>query len=158
MISRLRARPEWQFAGVLPQADRALAWGWWSLLLLRGALPALFAVAMGALVGAVQRGDALALPLTLMGVVFVLLQVLTPIHQAIGANLGSRVAAWLYDRLTEACVAPPGLGHLESPQLSDDLRMARDFDLGITGPPMHISMDFLARELVEIVAGVASAA
>jgi ABC-type multidrug transport system fused ATPase/permease subunit len=93
-----------------------------------------------------------------MGVVFVLLQVLTPIHQALGANLGSRVAAWLYDRLTEACVAPPGLGHLENPKLIDDLTMARDFDLGITGPPMHISMDFLARELVEIVAGVASAA
>ena len=50
----------------------------------------------------------LAGPLAAMGVVFVLLQVLTPIHLAVGYNLGDRTAAWLYDVLTDACVAPPG--------------------------------------------------
>ena len=74
---------------------------------------------------------------TLVGVVFVLLQVLTPIHQAVGANLGDRTAAWLYDRLTEACVRPPGMGHLEDPKLTNDLTVARDFDLGMTGPPLY---------------------
>jgi len=39
------------------------------------------------------------------GAIFVLLQVLSPIHQAVSANLGDRTAAWLYDRLTEACVS-----------------------------------------------------
>jgi len=58
-------------------------------------LPAGFAIAMAHSFGAVQRGDALAVPLTLAGTVFVLLQVLTPIHQAISANLGDRTAAWL---------------------------------------------------------------
>ena len=81
---------------------------------------------------------------TLVGGVFVLLQVLTPIHQAVGANLGDRTAAWLYDRLTEACVRPPGMGHLEDPKLTSDLAVARDFDLGMTGPPLYISMDFIA--------------
>ena len=157
MIERLRARNEWKFAGVLPQADRALAAAWWTLLVLRGLLPALFAIAMGSLVGAVQRGDDLAAPLALVGVVFVLLQVLSPIHHAVGANLGSRTAAWLYDRLTTACVGPPGMGHLESPGLTSDLTMARDFDLGITGPPIFISMDFIAAGLVELVGGLASA-
>ena len=85
------------------------------MLILRGVLPAVFAIAMGVLVGAVQRGDPLAAPLAFAGVVFVLLQVLTPIHQAISANLGDRTAAWLYDRLTDACVRPPGMGHLERP-------------------------------------------
>ena len=75
-------------------------------------------------------------PLALVGVVFVLLQVLTPIHQAVSANLGDRTAAWLYDRLTEACVGPPGMGHLEDPELTSDLTVARDFDLGMTGPPL----------------------
>ena len=91
----------------------------------------------------------LAAPLALVGVVFVLLQVLAPIHQALGANLGSRTAAWLYDQLTAACVRPPGMGHLENPELADDLTMARDFDLGISGPPLSISMDFIASGLVE---------
>jgi ABC-type multidrug transport system fused ATPase/permease subunit len=90
-------------------------------------------------------------------VVFVLLQVLTPIHQAMGANLGSRVAAWLYDRLTEASVRPPGMGHLEDPKLASDLTVAREFDLGMTGPPMHINMDFIASGLVDMIGGLASA-
>ena len=158
MIARLRQRQELQLAAVLPRADRALAFGWWALLLARGALPALFAIAMGALVGAVQQRQPLALPLTLFGVVFVGLQVLPPIHQMLGANLGSRVAAWLYDQLAIACVRPPGMGHLESPALVTDLAMARDFDLGISGPPMNISMDFIASELVMTLAGLASAA
>src|SRR2546430_4113781 len=51
---------------------------------------AIFAVAMGRLVGSIQRGGDLAAPLALVGIVFVLLQVLPPIHQVVGANLGSR--------------------------------------------------------------------
>ena len=134
-----------------------LAAGWWVVLLLRGILPAAFAIAMGVLVGAVQRGDSLAGPLALAGTIFVLLQVLSPIHQAVSANLGDRTAAWLYDRLTEACVRPPGMGHLEDPALTSDLTVARDFDLGMTGPPLSISMDFIAGGMVEMIGGVASA-
>ena len=49
------------------------------------------------------------------------------------------------------------MGHLENPKLTSDLTMARDFDLGISGPPMSISMDFIASGLVEMVGGLASA-
>jgi ABC-type multidrug transport system fused ATPase/permease subunit len=123
----------------------------------RGVLPAAFAVATGALVGAVQAGGDLAGPLAVVGVVFVLLQVVRPLHEAIGTNLGDRTAAWLYDRLTEACLAPPGMGHLEDPALAADLIAARDVDLGMTGPPLSIAMDFIAAGLVELVGGVAAA-
>jgi len=156
MIKNLQARPEWKFFSVLPKASRPVAIAWWIVLVLRGLLPALFAIAMGVLVGAVGRGGALAAPLALAGIVFMLLQVLSPLHQAIGANLGSQTAAWLYDELTTACVRPPGLGHLEDPRLTTDLTMARDFDLGISGPPLSISMDFIASGLVEMVGGLAS--
>jgi ATP-binding cassette subfamily B protein len=158
MLRRLRERAEWKFFAVLPRADPRLAVGWWVVLVLRGLLPVAFAVAMGWLVATVQRGGSLATPLVVVGAAFVLMQVLTPIHQAISANLGSRVAAWLYDRLTEACVRPPGIGHLEDPKLAGDLTVAREFDLGMTGPPMHINMDFIAAELVQTVVGLASAA
>ena len=157
-LQSLRARKEWQFFGVLPRADAALTSAWWVVLIARGLLPALFAVAMGQLVTAVQRGTSLTEPLTLVGVAFVLLQILAPIHQVISANLGDRTAAWLYDRLTEACVHPPGLGHLEDPKLSADLTVARDFDLAMTGPPLSISMDFIATGLVEMIGGLASIA
>jgi ATP-binding cassette, subfamily B, bacterial len=157
VLARLYERQEWKFFAVLPKADATLASLWWIVLVLRGVLPAGFAVAMGSLVSAVQQGDSLGRPFALVGVVFVLLQVLTPIQQALGANLGDRTAAWLYDRLTEACIRPLGMGHLENPKLTSDLTVARDFDLGMTGPPLFISMDFIAGGLVELIGGVASA-
>ena len=157
-MSRLRQRQEWKFFSVLPRADRRLAIAWWTVLILRGLLPAGFAISMGVLIGAVQRGDSLTAPLVFTGTVFVFLQVLKPIHTAVSANLGDRTAAWLYDRLTDACVKPPGMGHLEDPALINDLTVAREFDAGMTGPPLYISMDFIADGLVQMVGGLASAA
>jgi ABC-type multidrug transport system fused ATPase/permease subunit len=90
-------------------------------------------------------------------VVFVALQVLAPVHTTVSANLGNRLAAWLYDRMMQACLVPPGLGHLEQVALTNDLNMARDFDLGLAGPPLSMSMDFIASGLVELVSGVAQA-
>src|SRR5204862_3191281 len=141
----------------LPKADPALAAVWWIALVLRGLLPAAFSILMGALVAAVQRGSGLAAPLATAGVVFVTLQVLPPVHTAVGTNLGDRTAAWLYDRLTQACVRPPGVAHLEDAELASDLTMARDFDLGMTGPPLNISMDFIASGLAEMIGGMSSA-
>jgi hypothetical protein len=129
MLRRLRERQEWQFFAALPRAAPALALAWWAILVLRALLQPLFALAMGVLVAAVVSGASLRAPLAAAGVVFVLLQVLGPLHKALSSNLGSRLAAWLYDGLTAACVRPPGIGHLEDPRLTGDLTVARDFDL-----------------------------
>jgi ABC-type multidrug transport system fused ATPase/permease subunit len=153
----IRQRPEWAFFGVLVKASPGYAVAWWALLVQRGAMPALLAVATGFLVGAVRDGDPLALPLTLVGIVFVLFQVLTPLQQTVSAILGVRTAQWMHDRLMVGAVAPPGMGHLESPELADDLSMARDFDLGMTGPPLVVGMDFIASGLVQLASGLLSA-
>jgi ATP-binding cassette subfamily B protein len=89
--------------------------------------------------------------------VFVALQVLSPVHTALSANLGDRTTAWLNDRLTTMSVEPPGMGHLEDQKLAADLTVARDFDLGIQGPPLAIAMDFIAAGMIELVGGLASA-
>ena len=155
-MTRLGQRQELRLAVALGRADRPLSMLCWTLLVARGLLPAAFAVVMGVLVGAVQAGRPLAGPLAAVGVTFVLLQVLGPLHAAVSANLGDRTAAWLYDRLTEACVGPPGLGHLEDPELAKDMTVSRDFDLGMTGPPLSLSLDFVAGGLVTLVSGLAS--
>jgi ATP-binding cassette subfamily B protein len=156
-VLALRQRNEWKFFATLPKADPRLASLWWLVLVLRGVLPAAFGIAMGLLVGAVQRGEDLTRTLAFAGSVFILLQILTPIHQALSANLGDRTAAWLFDRLTEACVRPLGMGHLEDPKLTGDLTVAREFDNGNTGPPLSLSLDFIASGLVESIGGLASA-
>src|SRR5271165_1047553 len=156
-LRRLRVRQELQLAAALERADRSMATGWWSLLALRGLLPAGFSIATGVLVGAIQHHGSLVVPLAVVAVVFTLLQVLGPLHSALSANLGDRTAAWLYDELTDACIALPGIGHLEDPDLAADLQVARDFDRGMTGPPLSISMDFIAGGLVDMLAGLAQA-
>jgi ATP-binding cassette, subfamily B, bacterial len=157
MFQRLRERNEWLFFAALPKADLLLASTWWVVVLLHGVLPALFAIAMGVVVATVQHGGSLAGPLAIIGVIFVLLQVLTPLQTAVSHNLGDRTAAFLYDRLTEACVRPQGMAHLEDPALAADLTVARDFDLGMTGPPLSYSMDFIAGGLVGMIGGLAAA-
>jgi ABC-type multidrug transport system fused ATPase/permease subunit len=49
------------------------------------------------------------------------------------------------------------MGHLEDPALTADLTVARDFDLGMTGPPLSYSMDFIAGGLVGMIGGLAAA-
>jgi ABC-type multidrug transport system fused ATPase/permease subunit len=157
-FQRLRRRKEWRFFTALPHADARLTVVWWVIVLLHGVAPVLFAIATGVLVAAVQTGGPLAAPLAIAGGLFVLVQVLTPLQTAVSHNLGDRMAALLYDRLTAACVRPQGLAHLENPSLTADLTVARDFDLGMTGPPLSYSMDFIAGGLVGIVGGLAAAA
>jgi ATP-binding cassette subfamily B protein len=157
-MGALRGRQEWKLARVAWRADRRLAMAWWSLLLLRAGLPAVLAATSGWLVGVVQRGASLGAPLAVLGGVFVALQVLAPLHLAVSANLGQRAAAWLYDELADACLAPAGIGHLEDPALAGDLQVARDFDTGMTGPPLWMALDFVASGLVGLLSGFAFAA
>jgi ABC-type multidrug transport system fused ATPase/permease subunit len=157
VLKRFLARQEMVFFTALPRADVRLGTLWWVLVVLRATLPALLAVATGAVVAAVEDGGPLTASLTALGVVFVLTQVVTPLHQTVGENLGLRVSAWLYDRITDACVRPAGIGHLEDPELAADMAMAREFDNGVAGPPMEVALPFIAVGLVDFGAGVASA-
>jgi ATP-binding cassette, subfamily B, bacterial len=157
VLKRLRARQEWQFFAVLPKADPVLATVWWALLILNGAMPAVFAVAIGATVGAVEEARPVAGALALTGVVFVLMLIVNPIQTAVSMNMGNKVSTWLNEELIRACVQPPGVGHLEDPDLAEDLTTAREFDRGMTGPPMYLNVDFIATSLVSALTGIASA-
>src|SRR6185436_12798469 len=121
MFDRLRVRQEWQFFAALPKADARLAVAWWAVLLINGIMPAGFAVAIGVVVGAVQEGRSLTGPLTLIGIVFVLMLMANPVQTAVSMNLGNKLSAWLNEALIHCCVDPPGIGHLEDADLTDDL-------------------------------------
>jgi ATP-binding cassette, subfamily B, bacterial len=156
MIERLRRRQEVEFFTAIWRAERSLAAAWWSLIVLRGVLPAITSVGFGWLIGSIERGSSLTVPLVVVGLAFTASLVVNPIHQLVSSNLGSSLAAHLYDRLMAVCVAPNGIAHLERPDLTNDLTMARDFDLGMMGPPLDISMDFVAGGLVSLVVGAAA--
>ena len=155
---RARASNEWRFLATLRQAAPGLASTWWGLVLLRGALPAVFAITMGALVGAVQDGDSLGGPLTAVGITFVALQALSPVHSAVSTNLGARLSNWLHVRLMDACLTPAGLADLERADMADDLIHARDFDAGINAPPLTASLPSIGFGFAEILGGFTQAA
>ena len=157
MPTRFRSSDISRFFASLPLASRRLATAWWALLVLGGALPAVFVVVMGVVVRAVEEGRDLAVPLTVMATTFLLMQITPPLLAQVGMNLGDALSGTLNDRLLAATTSPPGMAHLERPELIDDLTLARDFDLGISGPPLSVSMGFIAQGLVAVVSGVGQA-
>ncbi len=158
MLNRLRASAEWRFLASLWRADKTLSSIWWTFVALRGLLPALFAIAMGVLVGAVQNDGDLAGPLVMMGVVFIAMNVLNAVHGTVGSILGAKTGVWLNDRLLRACLAPPGLAHLEQPDLADELAKARDFDAGVVGPPLEVAMPEVGSGFATVLGGLSQAA
>ena len=141
------------FIRALWRAHRGLAATWWILVLAQAMLPAAFAYEVGALIGASDPTG----PLAGLGAVFLLMQILAPLHAQVSTNLGDHLSSRLQDRLVTAATGPAGIAHLESAALSGELAVARDFDLGISGPPLALSMGLIAGSLVEALAGAGQA-
>lgn len=155
MVDRQRWRDNWLFFAELPRAEGTLAAAWWVLVVLRGVLPALFAIATGVLVAALQRSAGLPLAIATVGGLYIVVQVIAPLQGVVGTSLGERLTARLNDRLLAVAVGPSGLGHLEDPGLADDVATARDFELGLSGPPMQLALSFIATGLIDFFGGLA---
>jgi ATP-binding cassette, subfamily B, bacterial len=153
----LGRRPASRFFVTLTRSVPGLASAWWLLLVIRSLVPAGLAITTGLLVGRVESGGDLTVPLVVFAVAFVLSQVGPPVHQVVGALTGHRFSSVLNDRLMAATLGPDGIGHLERGDLTNDLTTARDFDLGWTAPPMFLNIDFIAQGLVLLLGGVVSA-
>ena len=155
---RLRNSPEWQFLfGAIWSADRRLALSWWALVVLRSLLPPGLSVSTGWLVGVVGDHGRLMPPLVTVGVLFVALQTLGPLHTELSTNLGDRTSSALQERLMIATTQPAGIAHLEDPDLAADFSLARDFDLGLTSVRMRDAMSFIGAGFASFGAGIVSA-
>jgi ABC-type multidrug transport system fused ATPase/permease subunit len=157
VVKNFRQTAEWRFFGAMNRADATLSIAWWALIAVRGALPALFTLAMGALVGAVENVQPIAGALAFAGLVFIAIHVLGPVQEALSSALGAKTSTWLLDHLMTATTAPPGLAHLERPDLADELAVARQFDQGMTGPDTATAMPHIASGFSEIVSGFGQA-
>jgi ABC-type multidrug transport system fused ATPase/permease subunit len=156
-MKALGRRPEIRFFATLWTASPVLAAAWWSMLVIRSLLPTVVSLGLGWLLSAITRDVSLAGPLALVGSSLMVSLVLHPIHQVVSSNLGSRTATHLYDRLMTICSQPDGIAHLERADLAGDFSMARDFDQGVMGPPLDVSMDFIAGGLLDLGVGTTAA-
>lgn len=154
-VASLRAWAPLALARAMWRADRGLAIAWWGIVLLRGLLPAVLTLGLGALVTAVGGAHDVTVPLVVVGAAFALSCVASPLHSQLGAVLGDATSGALQAQLTRAVNGPSGIHHLERPGLAAELVMARDFDQGITGPPLSVSVGFIAAGLVALAGGAA---
>ena len=157
MMGRIRRSAEYRFLTLLHRVDPLLGALWWAFVVVRALLPAAFAVAMGTLIGAVKDGHALGPRLWTTGILFAFMEALPPINAAVSANLAQKCTTYLHDLLLEASLSPAGIAHLERPEINDLLAQARDFDLGVTGPPMSACLPRIADGFVEIGGGIGMA-
>jgi len=159
---RLRSRlpdvsDQLRFFRVLDRAHRPLAALWWFMLILQAFVAPGTAIAMGVLIAAVEAGDDLTVPLIAVGAIFFLALSAGPLAQTASQNLGSHTAGWMRRELTRISMAPVGIAHLEHPELKSDLTIAQDFDRGISGPPLYISMGFIGGGLGVMLGGIIAA-
>ena len=140
------------------KADRALAAAWWAVLVLRGVLPACSRSRWACSSAPSQRGDGLA------GAARARRRRLRPAPGPDADPPGDRrqprrphrgLALRPADRRVRRARRAWATSRTRSSP--SDLTVARDFDLGMTGPPLSISMDFIAGGLVEMIGGLASA-
>ncbi len=139
------------------RASKALGVVWWLMLLVRAVLPAGITLGLGALVKAISGGRGVNAPLLVVAICFAAFSISGPLHTQLGAVLGDRTSGQLQSELVAACSTPAGIAHLERPGLAAELVAARDFDLGIMGPPINVSMGFVGGGLVALLGGAAQA-
>src|SRR5688500_7382731 len=114
--------------GVSPTLTATLA-----VLIVAGAVVApLYAVATGALIGAVAAGRDTIGPLVAIAALYGSQQALTPARDAVAAALTRRVDDDIRSRMMRAMLTPHGVAHLEDPSLQDDLGLARGIAWGMT--------------------------
>jgi ATP-binding cassette, subfamily B, bacterial len=102
------------------------------LALVGGLLAPSYAIATGALVGAVSSQQSATWPLVALAAIFALQRTLDPIREEIGLALWPRVDEHLNDRIMSAVSKPAGLQELESPAVLDRIAQARGAVVGFT--------------------------
>ena len=130
-----------------------------ALAIVDGALVPAVMAATGLAVAAAERGspggrDLLA-ALVLVGVLFAADQALAPVRDTIAASIGSAMSQRRRERLLTVTLRPYGIGHLEDPDLADEIRRAGDIEWDV-GPLRQIVSE-LAKAVSLLTAAVGSA-
>jgi len=100
-----------------------------------GVLPLAFTLSVGALIGAIPEvvrhgfgspaGSRLGWLLAVTTVVFAVLQVLSPVQEGLRAIVRRQIDDKLREQTLQALTTPPGIAHLEDPELRDHLSLLK---------------------------------
>ncbi|MFZ5638811.1 MAG: ABC transporter ATP-binding protein [Pseudomonadota bacterium] len=139
---------------ILYRSHPRLAMAWWGFIAVNSLLPIALTLSIGWIVESAMKGKIEPESLALLGFVFIALNMLSTLGEAVSGSLGARASEWCHRQLLQACLAPQSISHLEQPGLMADLSAARDFDLGIAGAPLAVSLPRVSGRLVAIGTGL----
>jgi ATP-binding cassette subfamily B protein len=127
-------RLRWALVRLMPSVSRPLTLALVVINALRSAAPVGFTIASGTLVGAVPAavdgglgspaGERLTVALVVAATLFVVRQVLDPLHLLVGETLSRRINGDLRRRAMRATSRPHGLAHLEDPETLNKVSLA----------------------------------
>jgi ABC-type multidrug transport system fused ATPase/permease subunit len=132
MRRRLELLPAVRFVRAFAEANAPLTAAVIAVGALSGLLVPAFAVMTGLLVRAVREGGGVAVPLAVIFVVFVVGRLLDPVREQLGEALWRQVDESVSRRLMRAMSRPPGLAHVESPEVRDRVAQAEGLVTGVT--------------------------
>jgi ATP-binding cassette subfamily B protein len=97
-----------------------------------GLLVPAFMLATGALVGALRGGRSAAGPVAAIFAIFILGRLLDPLREQLGEALWRQLDESVTQRLMTAMSRPPGLAHVENPEVLDHVAQAQGQAAGVT--------------------------
>jgi ATP-binding cassette subfamily B protein len=97
-----------------------------------GLLVPVFALATGVLVRDLRGGDSVTAPLVVLFAAFVVGRLVDPARELLGEALWRQTDEWLLQRLMRAMSAPPGIAHVESPDVRDQVAQTEGLVTGVT--------------------------
>jgi ATP-binding cassette, subfamily B, bacterial len=131
-------------ARVLPRAGLGLTIVVAAIIVIGAALSVVFIVASGIVVGSIPgtlarglsspRGHRLVAALATAAGCFVIQQLLGPLKDAVAEKLGRRVDGYVRRIIMRATLTPPGIAHLEEPEMLDRISLAQGVGLAHVTP------------------------
>jgi ATP-binding cassette subfamily B protein len=129
-----RWRPHLGLVAALTEASRPLTTALAVIVALRVIAPVGFVVATASVLARVPAtvregldsvpGRALVFGVVFMAISFLIQQITPPLQQSLAYMLGNRFHTSLEERFMKAALLPPGIGHLEEPQLQNEVAAA----------------------------------
>ena len=132
MVRRLELLPAARFLRAFAQANARLTAAVIAVGVVGGLLVPTFAVMTGLLVRAIRGGGGVGVPLAVILAVFVAGRLLDPVREQLGEALWRQVDESVSQRLMRAMSRPPGLAHVESPEVRDGVTQAEGLVTGVT--------------------------
>jgi len=129
---RLRRLPPVRFLGALAAANARLTAAVIAVGVVSGLLVPTFAVMTGVLVRTVRAGGGVVAPLVVIFVVFIAGRLLDPAREQLGEALWRQLDESVSQRLMGAMSRPPGLAHVESPEVRDRVAQIEGAVTGVT--------------------------